>query len=367
MTFLKGLDFPRSMGHNHTGMLGGFGPEPTLDQVLGRSSKFYGGETPGMGSLLLSAGYGGSFSADVIGGRYTTLPAYDNLDAAYARAFFAAAPGERQRHRRIIDRVVEQYTRLRANPRLSRADGQALDAHVTLMAQLEDRLTKQRALTCDAVPPGPVRGAANTDNALDLTVAALSCGVTQVVCINLYYAPMATPNDWHGDSHTPEAGGKTVQRLLDINRWVAENAFLKLLRKMDAVVEPNGGTLLDNSIVMWGNELSAGNGHTNDDQPVVLAGSAGGWLRTGVMLDYTQYDRPPVPADNAGSTRRVGRLYNQLLSTIMLAMGLDRSDFEKPGRPGFGDPLSQSLDRNARYDATRAEAGDPLPRINAKP
>jgi hypothetical protein len=238
-----------------------------------------------------------------------------------------------------------------------------MEAHVSLMAQLEDRLTKQRALSCDMVPGGPVRGTSTTDSALDLTVAALLCGVTQVVCINLYYAPMATPNDWHGDSHTPEAGGRTAQRLLDVNRWIAENAFLKLLRKMDAVIEPNGATMLDNSVVFWGNELSTGNGHTNDDQPVVLAGGAAGWLRTNVLLDYTQYDRPTVPADNAGSTRHVGRLYNQLLSSLLLAMGLDRADFEKLGRPGFGDPMSQSLDRNARYTATRAEAGDPLPRL----
>jgi hypothetical protein len=53
-----------------------------------------------------------------------------------------------------------------------------------------------------------------------------------------------------------------------------------MLRKMRAVDEGHG-SLLDNSIVLYGSEMKDGNGHIKQDLPLVLAGRGQGKLDTG--------------------------------------------------------------------------------------
>jgi hypothetical protein len=69
---------------------------------------------------------------------------------------------------------------------------------------------------------------------------------------------------------------------------------------------------LDNSVIVWGNELGLGNSHTLTDIPFVLAGSAGGYLRTNRFL---QYD---------------GVAHNQLWVAMLNAMGSDATAFGHP-------------------------------------
>jgi hypothetical protein len=45
------------------------------------------------------------------------------------------------------------------------------------------------------------------------------------------------------------------------------------------------GTMLDNSAVMWLPELADGNAHNNNNLPIVIAGSAGGYLKQGVAVN----------------------------------------------------------------------------------
>jgi uncharacterized protein DUF1588 len=87
-----------------------------------------------------------------------------------------------------------------------------------------------------------------------------------------------------------------------VNIWYAEQVAY-LVGKMDAVVESNGKTMLDNSLVIWTNGLGKGNNHSRQNIPYVLLGSAGGYLATGRYLQF----------DNA---------HNDLLVSIMNAMGL---------------------------------------------
>lgn len=44
------------------------------------------------------------------------------------------------------------------------------------------------------------------------------------------------------------------------------------------------GTLLDNSIMMWGSGLENGNKHKRDNLPFVIAGKGGGSINTGRFL-----------------------------------------------------------------------------------
>ena len=46
------------------------------------------------------------------------------------------------------------------------------------------------------------------------------------------------------------------------------------------------GTLLDNSLILYGSGLADANRHTHHNLPIVLAGSGGGRLKTGRLLHY---------------------------------------------------------------------------------
>ena len=59
-----------------------------------------------------------------------------------------------------------------------------------------------------------------------------------------------------------------------IQKWYYEQ-FANLLQKMDSIKEGNG-TLLDNTMVVIGNEFVSGTAHDTDPWPVFIAGSGGG-------------------------------------------------------------------------------------------
>jgi hypothetical protein len=64
--------------------------------------------------------------------------------------------------------------------------------------------------------------------------------------------------------------------------WVAQFAYL--LSQLAARPE-DGGTMLDNSLVLLCSEIADGNTHLHDDMPFVLAGGGGGTIRTGRFMD----------------------------------------------------------------------------------
>jgi Protein of unknown function (DUF1552) len=85
--------------------------------------------------------------------------------------------------------------------------------------------------------------------------------------------------------------------------------FVQRLREID-----EGGTsLLDNSILMFASSLFDGDAHSADHLPIVLAGKAGGALRTGRVLDYL---------DKGDDNRRACSLYLSLMD--MMGVRLDR-------------------------------------------
>jgi hypothetical protein len=70
-----------------------------------------------------------------------------------------------------------------------------------------------------------------------------------------------------------------VNSLKRIDRFLADE-FGRFLKNLHATRE-GAGSLLDNSMVMYGSGLSDGNRHQHDNLPIVLAGRAGGTIKTG--------------------------------------------------------------------------------------
>jgi hypothetical protein len=97
----------------------------------------------------------------------------------------------------------------------------------------------------------------------------------------------------------------------------APQQFAYLLEQMNASADV-GGSLLDNSLVAYGNELGRGQNHSIDNIPFVLAGSCAGTVTTGRFLKFS------------------GTEHNRLLVSIGRAMGLSLDRFGTPDNGNGG-------------------------------
>jgi len=118
--------------------------------------------------------------------------------------------------------------------------------------------------------------------------------------------------DGHHDlSHMADDDTVAVSKLTQINAWYAQQ-FAYLLGKLADATEVDGSRLLDASLLFWCNELGKGNLHRGELAPYVLAGKAGGALRTDRFLSYA--GAPP---------------HNDLLVSMLQAMDVPVTTFGK--------------------------------------
>jgi hypothetical protein len=96
--------------------------------------------------------------------------------------------------------------------------------------------------------------------------------------------------DHHGLSHRVGSAAVTgpcldgvIEMINQIDQWYA-GRYSKLVHLIESVQEGEGVTMLDNSAVMWLPELADGNAHNNNNLPIVIAGSMGGYLKQGVSV-----------------------------------------------------------------------------------
>lgn len=81
----------------------------------------------------------------------------------------------------------------------------------------------------------------------------------------------------HGLSHEPDKDEVAQAKLIKINSWFC-GELRYLVDKLATTREPGGdGYLLDNTLVVWTNELGKGNSHTLDNIPFVLIGGGFGF------------------------------------------------------------------------------------------
>ncbi len=89
----------------------------------------------------------------------------------------------------------------------------------------------------------------------------------------------------HTISHKEDSDREAQGQLTKINRWYCEQ-LAYLAKRLAETPEPGGdGSLLDNTLIVWTNELGKGNSHTLDNIPFVLVGN-GLDFRMGRSLKY---------------------------------------------------------------------------------
>ncbi len=239
----------------------------------------------------------------------------------------------------VNDLVRSQLSDLIASPVLSSGDRGRLQQHLEAV-----RDTELSAMSCegDSVLTGEI--ASITDPTandvrpdvvrthMDVVTLAFACGYTRSATLQVgegndqtqYTIGGTLLPRFHWISHriySDGADGAPIPDAITLHQQVDRlqlQMFKHLLDRMDAISSPVAGhTLLDESLAIWTNDLSAGPPHGGTDMPWIIAGSAGGAIRTGQFVDVN------------------GVTTNKLLNTILTAVGCTKSD----GSPvdDFGD------------------------------
>lgn len=211
---------------------------------------------------------------------------------AFGRMFGDLAGGAdrlarvKQLRRSILDLQRDELTDLRR--RVGRAEQVKLQAHLDAVRTVEQNLFSE--VSC-AAPDAPDALAPNEndnvpallDAQTELAVTALACGMTKVATIQLSHTVSPVVFSWAGNtdghhslSHADDGQTGKVQAFVDAERWVA-GRFAHLLDRLANTADPEtGGTLLDDTVVMWAKEMGDPRAHVCEAVPFVLAGAVDG-------------------------------------------------------------------------------------------
>jgi hypothetical protein len=259
------------------------------------------------------------------------LPLENSAGKVFTRVFgeFTGNPADdtalmrlRMDRKSVLDAAAKHYEAL--NPKLGRDDKAKLDAHLAGIRDLEKRVlagsTKTAGMGC-AKPPAPAAAAdfpAIGKQQMDLVTMAVACDLTRIATLQWSNSVGGTRFTWlgatrghHDMSHDGDGVAESKEMLTKINVWYAEQ-FAYLISKLKAIPE-EGGTALDNTVILWVNELARGNAHSHPDMPFVLAGRGGGKIKTGRYLKFNG----TVP-------------HNNLLVSMLNAMDIQATTFGNP-------------------------------------
>ncbi|MEM1063051.1 MAG: DUF1552 domain-containing protein, partial [Planctomycetota bacterium] len=202
----------------------------------------------------------------------------------------------RQKLASILDRVHADFAAL--GTKLSAEDRRTLDEHAEFVRGMERSLDVQRSEVDHVVPEleqGVRESFANTPKLFrmqnDLLAGALAADFARVATVQFSNSVGNVKMQWlgfgdshHTLSHKPDRDDDAQKKLITINRYFAEE-IARFVDRLASTPEPSGdGTLLDNTTVLWTNELGKGNTHTHKDVPFVLVGGGLGF-KTGRSLD----------------------------------------------------------------------------------
>ena len=189
------------------------------------------------------------------------------------------------------------------NAAISADDRQLLEEHTTLVRELEQELRAGDQNVGHAVPELEPGVKAENDNMpriskmqIELMVNSFAGDFARVATLQFTNSVGQAKMHWlgiqeghHELSHHEDSKTESQNKLTRINQWYCEQ-MAYLAKRLDETPEPGGhGSLLDNTLILWTNELGKGNSHTLDNIPFVLVGG-GLDFRMGRFINF-----PKVP------------------------------------------------------------------------
>ncbi|MBI1831114.1 MAG: DUF1552 domain-containing protein [Planctomycetes bacterium] len=198
----------------------------------------------------------------------------------------------------VLDDLRGDLQRIASN--VSAEDRRLLDQHAAFVREMEQDLRGNRNVGHAAPQLEPNIRNENSNiprtsrMQIDLMVNSFVNDFTRVATLQYTNSVGMARMNWinvseghHELSHRPDNDGPAQDQLTRINRWFCEQ-MAYLARRLADTPEPGGqGSLLDNTVILWTNELGKGNSHTLDNIPFVLVGG-GLDFRMGRSLRYTR-------------------------------------------------------------------------------
>jgi hypothetical protein len=229
----------------------------------------------------------------------------------------------------VLDSVMADARDL--NRTLGGNDRHKLDQYLTSVRELEQQITRAETLSPLTLPDDVSRPAGVPADLTehirlmaDIMVLAFQTDVTRISTLMLgregseqKYRMVGVNEGHHTISHHQNKP-ENLEKLKAISIYQMQQ-FAYLIKKMKSVKEGEG-TLLDNSMIVFGSAIADPNRHAHEELPVILAGRGGGAIKSGRYVRYAEntplnnlwmsmLDRFGTPSERIGdSTGLLGQL-----------------------------------------------------------
>jgi len=230
----------------------------------------------------------------------------------------------------VLDDLQEDLRKVSA--KVSSEDRRLLEEHASFVRAMEQELRPARQEAAGHAVPALDPGLKKANDQMpeiskaqiDLMVQSFAADFARVATLQYTNSVGGARMHWlgvneghHELSHAEDKDKAAQEKLTKINQWFC-GQLAYLAQKLAQTPEPGGsGSLLDNTLLMWTNELGKGNSHTLDNIPFVLVGG-GLDFRMGRAIAYKN-----VP-------------HNRLLLSVAAAMGHPMQSFGNPNFCGAG-------------------------------
>ncbi len=205
----------------------------------------------------------------------------------------------------VLDAVREDLKTVRKL--ISPEDRRMLSEHEALVRQMEKEINEASRQKLRVSPPTLEEGVADqNDNVprlsrmqIDLLVNSFVNDMARVATLQYTKSVGSARMNWlditdghHGLSHEPDKDEVAQAKLVKINKWFC-GELRYLTEKLASTPEPGGaGSLLDNTLIVWTNELGKGNSHTLKNIPFVLVGGGFGFqMGRSLKLEEVAHNR----------------------------------------------------------------------------
>jgi hypothetical protein len=208
---------------------------------------------------------------------------------------------DRESMQSVLDELHEDLAKVAGA--LPAEDRRILEEHTALVRDFEQELATHRETVGHPVPVLEQGIVEQNDQMpkisrmqIELVVSSLAADFARVMTLQFTNSVGQPHMKWlgvdegqHELSHEPNTNEAAQEKLTKINTWYA-GEIAHLAQRLAETPEPGGsGSLLDNTTILWTNELGEGNSHSLDDIPWVMIGGGLGF-QTGRALQF-----PGVP------------------------------------------------------------------------
>lgn len=239
--------------------------------------------------------------------------AFDRLFGSDDSAATKEALAKRQLYKKsLLDFVLDDAKSFSSG--LGDSDRRKLDEYFSAVRDLERRIEASEKFTIELTPeqrqfsvPSDYNFETHAKLMFDIMTLAFQTDATRVATFilghdgsNRPYPQIGIAEGHHDLSHHRNDPGKKA-KLAVINQYHV-SLFAYFLENLKNAKEGNG-SVLDNSLIVYGGGLSDGNKHAPENLPLLVAGSGGGAFTTGQHL-------------HLGELTPVTNLYRSMLDTM---------------------------------------------------